>query len=256
MRYLLAPVLVIFAAIAAVCAPCRNCTGDGLVGEPPILFPCPLCDGTGEAAGPPATAVDPVVVRRPAVVRVITKAGDNYNLGSGVLVARRGKQGIVLTNWHVVRANRHAVTVRWHDESRGKAVVLASDDPWDLAALLVEQPEVEPAVMAKSCAKHGDTLTIIGFGGSEYREASGPFAGVARPTRRHPDEFVEVGVLARQGDSGGPILNDRGELVGVLHGVGQGKTTGTDIARIRRFLAGVRYPPAGSPCANGKCQKP
>ena len=255
MRYLLAPVFVILAAIAAMCAPCVNCTGDGLVGEPPILFPCPLCAGTGATADPIEVAVVGAV-RRLDVVRVITKAGDHADLGSGVLVARRGEQGIVLTNWHVVRAGRHAVTVRWHDESKVNAVVLANDDAWDLAALLVEHPPAEPVAMAASCATRGDTLTIIGFGGAEYREASGPFAGVARPTRRHADEFLEVGVLARQGDSGGPILNDRGELVGVLHGIGNGRTVGTDISRIRKFLAGVKYPPAGSPCANGRCPKP
>ena len=44
---------------------------------------------------------------------------------------------------------------------------------------------------------------------------------------------------ARQGDSGGPILNDRGELAGVLFGQNSGRTIGSCSTRLRTFLASV-----------------
>jgi serine protease Do len=48
---------------------------------------------------------------------------------------------------------------------------------------------------------------------------------------------LELDVEARQGDSGGPIFNQRGELAGVLFGAGQGTTLGSFAPRVSCFLA-------------------
>jgi hypothetical protein len=49
--------------------------------------------------------------------------------------------------------------------------------------------------------------------------------------------MVELDVEARQGDSGGPIFNQRGQLAGVLFGAGQGTTLGSFGGRVQSFLA-------------------
>jgi hypothetical protein len=49
--------------------------------------------------------------------------------------------------------------------------------------------------------------------------------------------MVELDVEARQGDSGGPIFNQRGELAGVLFGAGQGTTLGSFAPRVSTFLS-------------------
>ncbi len=49
--------------------------------------------------------------------------------------------------------------------------------------------------------------------------------------------MVELDVQARQGDSGGPIFNQRGELAGVLFGAGEGTTIGSFAPRVESFLA-------------------
>ena len=51
--------------------------------------------------------------------------------------------------------------------------------------------------------------------------------------------MLELDVEARQGDSGGPIFNQSGELAGVLFGAGQGYTMGSFAPRVRCFLAAV-----------------
>ena len=51
--------------------------------------------------------------------------------------------------------------------------------------------------------------------------------------------MVELDVEARQGDSGGPIFNQRGELAGVLFGAGQGTTIGSFAPRVESFLASL-----------------
>jgi hypothetical protein len=51
--------------------------------------------------------------------------------------------------------------------------------------------------------------------------------------------MLELDAEARQGDSGGPIFNQSGELAGVLFGAGQGTTMGSFAPRVRCFLAAV-----------------
>jgi hypothetical protein len=69
--------------------------------------------------------------------------------------------------------------------------------------------------------------------------AAGQCTQYLAPAMRLPRETVEVSVSARQGDSGGPILNARGELAGVLWGAGGGRTEGSYCGRVRQFLASV-----------------
>jgi hypothetical protein len=66
--------------------------------------------------------------------------------------------------------------------------------------------------------------------------------------------MVEVNVQARQGDSGGPIFNEQGELAGVLFGAGRGTTSGSYAGRVERFLAGAW--PTGWPPSRGLPAQP
>ncbi len=60
------------------------------------------------------------------------------------------------------------------------------------------------------------------------------------PAPGRPLEIVEVSAAARHGDSGGPILNSRGEMAGVLFGEGGGRTDGSYCGRVHKFLETVR----------------
>jgi hypothetical protein len=65
--------------------------------------------------------------------------------------------------------------------------------------------------------------------------------------------MVELDVEARQGDSGGPIFNERGELAGVLFGAGRGTTLGSFGGRVGSFLATLA-PNIGRPADNALVQ--
>ena len=79
-------------------------------------------------------------------------------------------------------------------------------------------------------------LTIAGYGSGEYKMQSGPCAEYLAPAPGKPPEIVELAAAARHGDSGGPILNSRGELAGVLFGEGGGHTDGSYGGRVHQFL--------------------
>jgi hypothetical protein len=175
----------------------------------------------------------------PAVVRIVAAEQGAASLGSGVLVDVNRDQGLVLTNWHVVRDSRSAVLVQFPDGFQTAGTVIRTDEAWDLAALVIWRPPVPPIPLAKSPPVPGDLLTIAGYGRGPYRAQSGRCTEYLSPATGYPKEFVELAAAARQGDSGGPILNDRGELAGVLFGQNGGRTIGSCSTRLRTFLASV-----------------
>lgn len=174
----------------------------------------------------------------PSVVRVIVPEGHGtQSLGSGTLVDVNANNGLVVTNWHVIEAARGPITVVFPDGFKSAAQVLKSDRDWDLAALLIQKPHVAAVPIAKQAPAPGDVLTIAGYGSGPYRAASGRCTQYVSPGGNHPYEIVELAASARQGDSGGPIFNARGELAGVLFGEAGGTTSGSFCRRVHTFLA-------------------
>ncbi len=161
------------------------------------------------------------------------------SLGSGSLVAVNDSFGLVLTNWHVVRDAAGQVGVIFPDGFRSAATVARIDRDWDLAALVIWRPSVPPIPLSSQAPRPGDVLTIAGYGSGPYRAVSGRCTEYVAPAENLPYEMVELDAPARQGDSGGPILNSRGELAGVLFGTAFGRTTGSYCGRVRWFLASV-----------------
>ena len=198
------------------------------------------------AAGRPALVVgssstnaQPAGRPHPAVVRVIVPDGTGTSYGSGALVAAGAEHGLVVTNWHVVRDAKGQIVVAFADGFRSGATVLATDRDWDLAALAIWRPNVDPIPLATRPPQPGEPLSIAGYGKGSYRAITGRCTQYVSPGRNHPLEMVELSAAARDGDSGGPILNSRGELAGVLFGAAWGHTTGSYCGRVGWFLSSV-----------------
>lgn len=176
----------------------------------------------------------------PAVVRVEVAERGATSHGSGTLFDIIGEVGLVLTNWHVVRDAGGDVVVIFPNGFRSAARVLKVDPDWDLAVLAIWRPPINPMPLARTPPRPGDLLTIAGYGPGQYRAATGRCTQYVAPGMDLPYEMVEVSVGARQGDSGGPMINDRGELAGVLFGSSGNATSGSHIGRVQSFLASIR----------------
>ncbi len=182
-----------------------------------------------------------------AVVRVQAIDGRESSHGSGTLVGVQGDYALVVTNWHVVREGTERVSVTFPDGFHTPARVLRMDKDWDLAALIIWNPgNTKPVTIADSTPKPGDSLTIAGYGSGQYRAATGRCTQYVAPRINFPYEMLEVSVQARQGDSGGPIFNERNELAGVLFGASRGTTSGSYAGRVRQFLL-TAWPNFGVP---------
>ena len=193
----------------------------------------------------------------PAVARVIVPEEGATSYGSGTLIDVRDQFGLVITNWHVVRDAQGPVEVLFPGGYRSKARALKVDADWDLAALVVWRPPIEPVKLAATAPQPGDQLTICGYGQGMYRSATGRCTQYYAPRADFPLQMVELDVQARQGDSGGPIFNDHGDLAGVLFGAGQGTTLGSFGGRVESFLATLA-PDIGKATDNALvcCQSP
>lgn len=179
----------------------------------------------------------PADVPHPAVVRVVASNRGSLSYGSGTLVAVNARYGLVVTNWHVVCEATGPIVVVFPDGFRSGATVAKTDRDWDLAALVIWRPRAAPVALAGQAPRPGEPLAIAGYGADAYRAVAGRCTQYVSPGRNFPFEMVELSAGARQGDSGGPIFNSRGELAGVLFGTAHGLTTGAYCGRVRWFLA-------------------
>lgn len=163
---------------------------------------------------------------RAAVVRVECRDGMfEWSKGSGVLV-RWGNRIVILTARHVVKDAKE-IHVKFHNGKKHKAKVLKVDKRWDCAVLDIGgQPVgIKPAELAYgNDAKfhEGDRLETCGYGPDEKLASnSGLFIGYRRSSEspdEGPDDWMAVSGPARQGDSGGPVFDAKGHVVGVLWG--------------------------------------
>ncbi len=137
-----------------------------------------------------------------------------HGLGSGFIVSA---DGLILTNAHVV-ADAREVTVKLTDRREFKARVLGSDARTDVAVLRIEARGLPTVQLGDSRAlRPGDWVLAIG---SPFGFENTVTAGVVSATGRTlPDDsavpFIQTDVAVNPGNSGGPLFNARGEVVGI-----------------------------------------
>ncbi|HEY9270165.1 DegQ family serine endoprotease [Achromobacter sp.] len=134
--------------------------------------------------------------------------------GSGFIVSA---DGIILTNAHVVQDAKE-VTVKLTDRREYKAKVLGSDPQTDVAVLKIDAKNL-PVVKVGDVnqLQVGEWVLAIG---SPYGLENTATAGIVSAKGRSlPDDtsvpFIQTDVAVNPGNSGGPLFNDRGEVVGI-----------------------------------------
>ncbi len=134
--------------------------------------------------------------------------------GSGFIVA---SDGVVLTNAHVV-ADAEEVMVRLTDRREFKAKVLGSDRTTDVAVLKIDAKDL-PTVRIGSpeATRVGEWVVAIGAPyGLDNTVTSGI---VSAKSRALPDDaavpFIQTDAAVNPGNSGGPLFNLKGEVIGI-----------------------------------------
>jgi serine protease Do len=137
------------------------------------------------------------------------------SLGSGFII---DPSGIIVTNDHVI-ANAEQITVTLADDTSLQAKVIGRDAISDLALLKVDAKSPLPAASwgDSSQARVGDWVLAIGnpfgLGGTV---TAGIISAIARDIHTGPyDDFLQTDASINRGNSGGPMFNLDGEVIGI-----------------------------------------
>ena len=134
--------------------------------------------------------------------------------GSGFVV---GADGLILTNAHVVR-DASEVIVKLTDRREFKARVLGSDPKTDVAVLKIDAKDL-PTVPLGSARDLKVCECVLAIGSPFGFENSVSAGVVSAKGRSLPDDsfvpFIQTDVAVNPGNSGGPLFNSRGEVVGI-----------------------------------------
>src|SRR5574341_177691 len=182
------------------------------------------------SATPPPTFSSLVYqVIRPSLVLIQTKAPSadaeaEDGLGSGVVIDDFGD---ILTSLHVV-ANASDIQVTFADGTQSSAQVVAAQPENDIAVLRADQPPalLVPATLGNPNAMRvGDEAFVVGNPFGLYGSMSaGVISGFNRsfqPLNGEQDlhGLIQIDAAVNPGNSGGPLLNRYGQVVGIVAGI-------------------------------------
>ena len=139
---------------------------------------------------------------------------DRRGVGSGFIIS---SDGLIVTNNHVIDGAT-TVTVRFADGSEHEAVVIGTDPLTDIALLDIEGSALPTVSFGSSEAMRvGDEVIAMGnpfgLGGTV---TTGIVSAIDRDINSGPfDSFIQTDAAINRGNSGGPLFNDQGEVIGV-----------------------------------------
>jgi S1-C subfamily serine protease len=145
---------------------------------------------------------------------------EQQSIGSGFVI---DKAGHIVTNYHVV-AGANAVQVSFSNNESMKAKIVGTDPATDIAVLKVDAPAraLKPLVLGDSSAvRVGDQVIAIGNPLGYDRSVTSGIVSAVQRSITAPNQVSTIGHVIQtdaalnHGNSGGPLLNAAGEVIGV-----------------------------------------
>jgi 2-alkenal reductase len=159
------------------------------------------------------TMIDAVEQVSPAVVTVISRTNQGMGSGSGVII---DADGHIITNHHVIEGASE-LSVLFADSSRQPATLIGSDPLSDIAVIRVSGGVPAVATIGNSNAlRPGEPVLAIGSPLGNFRNSV--TSGIVSALNRSVSQFeglIQTDASINRGNSGGPLINLNGEVVGI-----------------------------------------
>ena len=201
--------------------------------------------------------VDTVAKTAPAVVKVLNTIGQGQQAsGSGVFIS---EDGYLITNNHVVEGQSR-LQVIYADGSYHEAELIGTDAFADLAVLRVRDAVPAVAALGDSDAlQPGETVIAIGSPLGDFQNSV--TVGVVSALNRTVDRMeglIQTDAAINHGNSGGPLINTNGEIVGINTLVVRGDQGSLDMAQGLGFAvsSNIVRQVSDSLIANGRVVRP
>jgi hypothetical protein len=177
----------------------------------PAAPPAPPPPPPAPATPPPPVVLTPAQIAARAMPAVVAIRGPR-SLGTGFVVR---KDGWIATNFHVVAGEPELRVVTTDKHEFPVLEIVSADAVRDLALIHVEASDLPVVLLGDSDAVHpGDSVVAIGHPlGLEDTVSNGLVSAV-----REIDQnltLLQISAPIAPGSSGGPLFNDRGEVIGV-----------------------------------------
>ncbi|MBN1173375.1 MAG: trypsin-like peptidase domain-containing protein [Micromonosporaceae bacterium] len=175
---------------------------------------------------PPETVAGVAKKVLPSVVTLRIKAGAGTSLGSGFVVSA---DGYAVTNNHVVEGGEGSVTITFSDATTAAATVVGSDPESDLAVVKINKGGLTPVEFGDSDALQvGDPVVAVGAPLALSNTVTyGIVSALDRPIRTDDSSggaryyaAIQTDAAVNQGNSGGPLFDGAGRVVGVNSVIG------------------------------------
>lgn len=149
--------------------------------------------------------------------------------GSGFIL---DKEGHILTNNHVVDGAQ-LIEVTLNNQKKYKAQKIYVDKVHDLALLKIDAPDLQPATLApNNNLAVGQVVYAIGnpfgFSGTMTRGIISAMRSVALPNGTKIDNAIQTDASVNPGNSGGPLLNSHGDVIGITTMIASNPNGGAD----------------------------
>jgi serine protease Do len=155
------------------------------------------------------TRKDMLKSTKEGVVTVLTKDG----FGSGFIISA---DGYIVTNYHVADGQKNNIQVKLNSNIKLKATVVKSNEDYDLLLLKIDADELYPLSMGNSdLIEIGDPVYAIGTP-LETSLGQTITSGIVSGVREiNSMSYIQTDVSINSGNSGGPLINENGEVIGI-----------------------------------------
>lgn len=192
---------------------------------PTIQFSEPETDENGQIiSGDDRTDAIAIEKTKQSVVLIEVSSGTTAGSGTGIILS---EDGYIATNHHVIEGGT-TIRVKFYDGSYATATLRGSSEVDDLAVIKVDRSNLTPAIFARSSECFvGQTVYAIGNpSGADmaWTTTRGCISYVDRELKIYNDDgtlekklkMIQTDAMVNPGNSGGPLVNTKGEVIGIV----------------------------------------